>query len=184
MITNKKNLIVLSAIVGILLVGAVNCSEGNSETTDRLEVVQEKVEQEAANKAYNFELKDLDGKTHKLSDFRGKVVILDFWDTWCPPCRQEIPGFVALHDEYKDKGFVMIGVAFAQYGPDAVREFMKEYEVEYINLIADQKVIEGFGGITSIPTTFVIDQEGNIVKKHVGFKPKSTFEKEIRELLE
>jgi cytochrome c biogenesis protein CcmG/thiol:disulfide interchange protein DsbE len=168
MLKNKKSTLLLSAVAGILLLGALSVSTG----------------QEVVKKAYDFELKDLDGKTHRLSDFRGKVVILDFWDTWCPPCRHEIPGFVELQKEYKDDGFVMIGVAFARYGPDAVREFMKDYKINYVNLIGDQKVVDGYGGITSIPTTFVIDKEGNIYKKHVGFKAKSVFEKEIKELLD
>jgi peroxiredoxin len=168
MLKNKKSTLLLSAVAGILLLGAVSVSTG----------------QEVVKKAYDFELKDLDGKSHRLSDFRGKVVILDFWDTWCPPCRKEIPGFVELQKEYKDDGFVMIGVAFARYGPDAVREFMKDYKINYVNLIGDQKVVDGYGGITSIPTTFVIDKEGNIYKKHVGFKAKSVFEKEIKELLD
>jgi cytochrome c biogenesis protein CcmG/thiol:disulfide interchange protein DsbE len=175
MLSYKKGLTMFSALTIVLMLGALNCSESQTEATPK---------QESLQKAYNFELKDLDGNTYRLSDFRGKVVILDFWDTWCPPCRQEIPGFVELHNEYKDKDFVMIGVAFARYGPEAVRDFMKEYNVEYINLIGDQQVVDGFGGITSIPTTFVIDKKGNIYKKHVGFKPKSVFEKEVKTLLE
>ena len=180
MLSNKRSFSVLIAVAGITLMGAVNCSQGNAdaEASQTPEVRQENVQ-----KAYNFELKDLDGKVYHLSDFKGKVVILDFWDTWCPPCRQEIPGFVELHNEYKDEDFAMIGVAFARYGEDAVRDFMKEYKIEYVNLIGDQKVVDGYGGITSIPTTFVIDKKGNIAHKHVGYKPKSVFEEEIKALL-
>lgn len=179
MLRNKRGFAVLIAVAGITLMGAVNCSQGNADA----EAIQTpEVRQENVQKAYNFELKDLDGKVYHLSDFKGKVVILDFWDTWCPPCRQEIPGFVELHNEYKDKDFVMIGVAFARDGEDAVRDFMKEYKIEYVNLIGDQKVVDGYGGIRSIPTTFVIDKKGNIAQKHIGYKPKSVFEEEIKAL--
>ena len=174
MFRTRKAISLFFIIAGFTFVGTVNCSEGNS---------QQVVEQQERQKAFNFELKDLEGKIHRLSDFEGKVVILDFWDTWCPPCRQEIPGFVELHDSYKDSGFVMIGIAFARFGPAAVSDFMKDYKIEYLSLLADQNVIDGFGGITSIPTTYVIDKKGNIYKKHVGFAPKSTFEKEIKVLL-
>ena len=179
MLRNERGFAVLIAVAGITLMGAVNCSQGNSdaESSQTPEATQENVQ-----KAYNFELKDLDGNVYHLSDFKGKVIILDFWDTWCPPCRQEIPGFVELHNEYKDEDFVMIGVAFGRNGEDAVRDFMKEYKIEYLNLMGDKAVVDCYGGITSIPTTFLIDKKGKIAQKHIGYKPKSVFEEEIKAL--
>jgi len=134
-------------------------------------------------KAYDFTLKDLDGNTHRLSDFEGKVVILDFWDTWCPPCKAEIPHFIDLHHKYKDKGFVMIGAAIGQRGENAVRQFIQEKNVPYLNLMANMEAIQGFGGFNGIPTTFVIDKEGYIYKKYTGQVPKQTFEQDIKSLL-
>jgi len=133
--------------------------------------------------AYDFRLKDLDGKVHRLSDYQGKVVIVDFWDTWCPPCRKGIPEFVELHKAYGDRGFVMIGIAGARLGEDAVRAFVRQNRVPYVNLLATKEVYKGFGPIDAIPTTFVIDQQGYIHQRYVGYTPKSVFERDIKTLL-
>ena len=135
-------------------------------------------------KAFDFNLKDLEGNSYRLSDFKGKVVILDFWDTWCPPCKAEIPHFIELYNDYKDNGFVMIGAAIGNKGEDAVRQFIRDKNVSYLNLMATMEAIQGFGGVTGIPTTFVIDKEGYIYKKYIGFKSKETFEQDIKTLLD
>lgn len=173
MLRFAKSSLPLLLLSGMLSAG---CGQNNAEEAQQ-------VERPALTKAYDFELQDIEGKIHRLSDFKGKVVILDFWDTWCPPCRLEIPGFVELHNAYKDSGFVMIGIAGARNGMEAVRAFLKEYKVSYLNLLATRDVFSGYGGITSIPTTFIIDKNGNIVKKHIGYAPKSFFEEEIKKLL-
>ena len=126
-----------------------------------------------------WELKDVDGKPVKSSDFEGKVVILDFWATWCPPCKAEIPGFVELQKKYGDKGLVVIGVSLDEQGPQAVKPFMKEFGVNYPVVMGDPKIVQDFGGIAAIPTTFVIDRNGKILARHVGYVPKETFEKQI-----
>ena len=143
----------------------------------------EKTDNTGRSKAYNFAMMDLNGKMYHLSDFKGKVVILDFWDTWCPPCKAEIPHFIELNNEYKDKDFVMIGAAGARYGKEAVRQFVQERKMNYLNLIANEEAFRGYGDISSIPTTFVIDQNGMIYKKYVGYKPKEVFEQDIKDLI-
>ena len=134
-------------------------------------------------KAPAWELSDTDGKPVKSSDFAGKVVILDFWATWCPPCKAEIPGFVELQEKYGDKGLVIVGVSLDEQGPAVVKPFMQQFRVNYPIVMGDEKIAQDFGGVTAIPTTFIIDKTGNIVKKHVGFTPKENFEKEITPLL-
>ena len=134
-------------------------------------------------KAYEFSLNDLNGKTYSLTDFKGKVVILDFWDTWCPPCKAEIPDFIDLHNEYKDQGFVMIGAAIGRQGENAVRQFIRDYKIPYLNLMANMETIQGYGSFNSIPTTFVIDRQGYIYKKYTGVVSKETFEEDIKTLL-
>lgn len=136
-----------------------------------------------ASLAPDWELQTTDGKTAKLSDYRGKVVILDFWDTWCPPCKKEIPGFIELQDQYGKEGLVVIGAAFGRYGMDAVKTFVKEWKINYPVVLADKATNDSYGGIRSIPTTFVINREGKIISKHVGFVEKNVFEKEIKALL-
>jgi cytochrome c biogenesis protein CcmG/thiol:disulfide interchange protein DsbE len=134
--------------------------------------------------AADFKLPGVDGKTVRLSDFKGKVVILDFWATWCPPCKAEIPDFIALQKQYGPKGLQIVGVALDQEGADAVKPFAKEKGINYpIGLDPESTVPPSFGGVRGIPTTFVIDRKGNIVKKYVGAKPRETFEADIKALL-
>ncbi|MBN2411961.1 TlpA family protein disulfide reductase [candidate division KSB1 bacterium] len=136
-----------------------------------------------AQSAYNFELVTLEGQKITLDDFKGKVLLLDFWDTWCPPCKAEIPHFVDLYTIYNEKGLEILGVAFGREGKDAVNNFIRDYNINYINALANQNIVYGFGGISGIPTTFLIDKNGKIYKKYVGYNDKSVFENDIKALL-
>lgn len=138
---------------------------------------------EPAKTAPAWELKDVSGKTIKSSDFAGKVVVLDFWATWCPPCREEIPGFVELQKQYADKGLAIIGVSLDQGGPSVVKDFIKENHINYPIVMGDDAIVSAYGGIEGIPTTFIIDRDGNIAGQHVGFTPKEAFEAAIKPLL-
>jgi peroxiredoxin len=137
----------------------------------------------AKTRAPNWELKDLDGKTVKFSDFRGHVVILDFWATWCAPCRVEIPHFVELQKQYSYKSLTVIGVSLDEQGAEVAKKFVKRLGVNYTIVIGNQKVVEAYGGVYVIPTTFVIDRQGRIASEHIGYDDKAAFEKEIQSLL-
>jgi peroxiredoxin len=130
--------------------------------------------------APNWQLRDINGEPISLADFKGKVVILDFWATWCPPCRQEIPGFVTLQRKYQDKGLVIIGVSLDKQGPSVVKPFMRELGMNYRVVMGDEKIVSDYGGIEAIPTTFIIDRQGKVVTVHQGFTDNATFEAEIR----
>ncbi len=130
--------------------------------------------------AYDFELSDINGKKIKLSDFKDKVVILNFWATWCPPCRAEIPSFVELYKKYKNEGLSIIGVAIDN--ETKVKNFVKEFKINYPVLLADEITIQKYGGIRGIPTTFIIDKNGNIIKNYIGYRPKETFENDFKNL--
>ena len=136
---------------------------------------------EVGKEAPAFKLPDLSGKPVSLADFKGKVIILDFFASWCPPCRQEVPDFVELQKSYGDKGFAMVGVALVSAGE--AKAFADKIGVNYPILIDDGKVSIAYGPIRSIPTTFVIDRSGKIVKLYIGFRAKAVFEQDIKELL-
>ncbi len=137
----------------------------------------------SAKSAPSFTLQDLKGNQISLSDFKGKVVVLDFWATWCPPCVKEIPHFIELYEQYKDRGFAMVGISVDLEGISVVKLFARKYRVNYPILMADGQVQKAYGGIPNIPTTFVIDSAGNIRHKYVGYIDKAVFEANIKALL-
>ncbi len=133
--------------------------------------------------APDFALKDADGRTVRLSDYKGKVVLLNFWATWCGPCKIEIPWFMELEKENKDRGFAVLGVAMDEDGWDAVKPFLAELRVNYRTLLGNDLVAQQFGGVDALPTSFVIDREGRIAATHVGLVDKSDYENDIQALL-
>lgn len=137
----------------------------------------------AGSPAPDWQLHDLIGKTVKSSSFRGKVVVLNFWATWCAPCRVEMPQFIELQKQYGDKGLALIGVSLDEQGSEAVKKFVKQLGVNYPIVMGNQKVVEAYGGIVAVPTTFVIDRQGRVVSRHIGYDDKAIFEKEIQSLL-
>ena len=134
-------------------------------------------------KAPDFTLPDLDGKPFSLSSTAGKVVLIDFWATWCPPCRMGVPELQELYDRYKAKGLVIVGVSLDQGGAADVKPFVKQNGVTYPVVVGDQRVANLYGGIRGIPTMFVVDRQGNIVKKYVGYQSKAVLEAAVKELL-
>jgi len=132
----------------------------------------------------NFTFKDVHGKPFALSDYKGKVVLLDFWATWCPPCRKEIPGFIELYNSYRSRGFAVIGVSMDESTSD-VKRFARKYQMNYPILIGTGRTdLEPAFGELPLPTAFVIARDGRICAKHDGLTPKEQFEKEIVSLLE
>jgi len=136
---------------------------------------------EIGDKAPDFTLQNLDGKPTSFSEFKGKVIILDFFASWCPPCRQEIPDFIALQKAYGDKGFAMVGVSLVS-GQES-KDFAAQAGMNYPVLIDDGRVSATYGPVRSIPTTFVIGKDSKIAKIYIGYRPKAVFENDIKELL-
>ena len=171
----KLFLVSMIALTGF----AFNCNQIEAKNSDGDIVTINK----DSDKAPDFALKSVDGKIVKLSDYKGKIIIIDFWATWCPPCRRGIPDLVELQKEYK-KDLVVIGISLdAAKTIKDVPGFIKEYGINYPIVYGDQQVTIDYGGIRSIPTSFVIDQKGNVVDSNVGLVSKDTFVNKIKELL-
>jgi cytochrome c biogenesis protein CcmG/thiol:disulfide interchange protein DsbE len=134
--------------------------------------------------APDFALKDADGKLVHLSDYRGKVVLLDFWATWCGPCKIEIPWFMEMQRKNKEKGLEVLGVAMDDEGWDAVKPFLADLGVNYRVVIGNDATAEQYGGVDALPTTFLIDRSGKIAAVHVGLTSKKEFEDGVAQLLQ
>lgn len=130
----------------------------------------------------NHTLKDMNGGDVRLSDFKGRVLLLNFWGTWCPPCRAEIPELIELAGAYKDKGLVVLGLA-QEDTPEDLRAFAAEYKMNYPSLLSTPEIEEAFGPMWAVPMTFLIDRNGSICLKHVGPVTKELVEKALQPLL-
>jgi peroxiredoxin len=133
--------------------------------------------------APDFRLKDASGADIWLSDYKGKVVLLNFWATWCPPCKAEIPWFEDFQRAYGSKGLVVIGISMDEDGWKAVRPYMEATKINYRVAIGDDMLAQKFGGVESLPETLLIDRDGKIAARHVGIVSKSEYESEIVQLL-
>jgi peroxiredoxin len=120
----------------------------------------------------------------RLSDYKGKVVLLDFWATYCGPCKIEIPWFMDFERKHKDKGFSVLGVSMDDDGWDAVKPFVNDLAINYRVMVGNDSTAEMYGGIEALPTTFLIDRDGKIASVHVGLTSKSEIEDDIEQLLQ
>ena len=133
--------------------------------------------------APDFSLLDLTGRRLGLSTYRGKVVLLDFWATWCDPCREEIPHFVELQNKYRDRGFQILGVSMDD-GPEPARDFYLRFKMNYPVVMGNAKIGERYGGVLGLPIAFLIGRDGRIYGKHIGATDITVFEEEIISLLQ
>ncbi len=134
--------------------------------------------------APEFALKDASGKVVHLSDYRGKVVLLDFWATWCGPCNLEVPWFTDFERKYKDRGFEVLGVSMDDEGWKAIAPFVNAKKINYRIVLGDDKTGDQYGGIEALPTTFVLDRDGRIASVHIGVSERKEFEDAIEKLLQ
>jgi cytochrome c biogenesis protein CcmG, thiol:disulfide interchange protein DsbE len=167
----KKTLLILAA-AAILLAGIIlrHPSTANKEHARQLQP------------APDFSLSDLSGQKLALSTYRGKVVLLDFWATWCDPCKAEIPHFVEMQNGYGAQGLQVIGISMDD-DEQLARDFRQQYKMNYPVAMGNPQLAEQYGGILGLPITFTIDREGRIVSRHIGATDPSVFEAEIEKLL-
>lgn len=168
----KKMTRIAALMLAVLMVASVGCGQNNKA---------KKIPADAKN--LNFTVSDINDRSIDMRQHYGKVVIIDFWDTWCGPCRKEIPHFVELYSQYKGKGLEIVGVAFARQGKDAVKQFTGDFKINYTSALFNEEAQRIFGSPSGIPTTYIIDQNGEIVEKVVGYRDKAFFEQKIKSLL-
>lgn len=135
------------------------------------------------NEAPDFTLTDSDGQAVTLSEYRGQVVLLNFWATWCPPCKIEIPWFTEFERQYKDQGFSVLGVSLDEGGWEDVRNYIERAELNYRVVMGTEEVAMLYGGVEALPQTFLIDREGRIGTVHVGLVSKGEYQRDLNELL-
>jgi len=170
----------LSAIMLIILTTLLFNYESKSSRFDKILETTSNTDDE---KAPDFKLLTLNGEEVKLTDYPDKIVILDFWATWCGPCRRGIPDLVSIQNEYKEK-VVEIGISLDQPSTQRnIQPFIDHFGINYPIVMGTMEVVIAYGNIQAIPTSFIIDGERNIVRKHVGLVPKETLVKEINSLL-
>lgn len=125
----------------------------------------------------------LDGNQVTSDDFKGKALLITFFATWCPPCRQEVPSLIKLHEKYTGRGFSVIGLSMDERGPKVVVRLIEKEKINYPILMSDSKTEKGFGGISGIPTSFLVNREGEVVKRYPGYVPYAMLEKDIQSIL-
>ncbi len=130
-----------------------------------------------------FTYEDLEGRSQSTRDWLGKVVLLNFWATWCPPCRAEIPDLIRLQTKYADR-LLIVGLSTDAEGKETVRSFVEEAGINYRIGMSTPELEAKFGGILGLPTTFLVDTRGRVVQKHIGFANPELYEMEIRALLD
>jgi cytochrome c biogenesis protein CcmG/thiol:disulfide interchange protein DsbE len=138
---------------------------------------------EKRQKAPNFSLQTQNGKVIELSKLKGKVVLVNFWATWCPPCRAEIPDFIEVYNTYKSKGFEIVGIALDEDGWSKVAPYIEKIKMNYPVVLGSAKVVQQYGGIEAIPTTFIVDKNGYIVASQVGLLSKELLKQKLKSLL-
>ncbi len=186
--TNRTKIGIIFAVVVIAILGYGYLSQGNGQDVPAAQSTEKSGKQvQEYPAAPDFTLNDLDGKAVSLSEYRGKVVVIDFWATWCPPCRKGIPDFVEMQEEYGRDKFIVLGINLDQGTPDKVlpmvKDFAQNYKINYPVLMHDQSIVFAYGGIQSIPTTFIVDQNGKVRQGVVGYRPKEYFRNIIEALL-
>lgn len=171
------------ALLALLFLAIFNsCSGSHSSPSEAKSSAKTHAGRKAAP---GFTLTDSNGNKVQLADYRGKAVLLNFWATWCGPCQVEIPWFKEFEQQYRSKGFAVLGVSMDEDGWTAVKPYIAEHKLNYRILLGDDSVSQLYGGLDALPTTFMIDRDGKFAfTPHVGLIDKSEYASEIQSLID
>lgn len=179
----RMNHFLKAGFLAVLAAGVAVTAGLSEPSAGQMPVLLERSTLPVLGKAPEWSLLDVDGRPVKASDFKGKVVVIDFWATWCPPCRREIPDYIAWQKKYAERGLVILGFSVDEIPSSKVKAFGAQMKINYPLVMADAKTADAFGGIEGLPTAFVIDREGNIRHRKVGLAEAEAYEKLIESLL-
>ncbi len=173
---NRNSLIwiVVIAAVSVMLVAAPYLTHRDRTSNDT------KLGELKGKRAPEFSLESLDGKTVRLADFRGKAVLLNFWATWCQPCKIEMPWFEQLQKQYGPEGLQVVGIAMDDASKEDIARFAKDVGVNYPILLGKESVGDAYGGVQFLPSTFFIDRDGKVVDRIFGLKSRSEIEDDVK----
>lgn len=180
-----------TVFLSIVMMSVIFCTNDKAKSADNKTVAPKesrkpssaRLDDSGFSMAPDFALEDLNGEIVRLSDYSGKVVFVNFWATWCPPCRAEIPYFIELISEYGEDGFVVLGIDLDPRDFSKVPDFVKKQGINYPVLYDNKGISDLYGGIQYIPTTFVVNRNGKIVEQIQGSRPKADFERILKQWL-
>lgn len=179
----RKRVIMLSLSTTLMVVGW-GCSRSSEESSAMVSTVEtEGSDLPVLGTAPAWSLTRLDGTTLDSKALAGKVVVVDFWATWCPPCRAEIPGYIAMQRELESQDVVVVGVSLDKGGPEVVQRFVQREGINYEIVMGDSQMVSAFGGVEVIPTTFLIDRTGKVRHRKEGAMDRADYEPFVRSLL-
>lgn len=170
---NKKSILIIIIVLLFSFIGYTNFKNKRSENKQNIDNLQE---------VKDFELKNSNGDNVKLSDYKGKVIVLNFFATWCPPCKAELPGFVKMVNEYNGKDVVFVFIDVGE-GEETVKSFLAANNYNFTPLMDYDSKVSGMYDVRGIPTTFIINKDFNIINQHVGFMDETTLKNLIDEVL-
>lgn len=172
-------IVILAVVLGLMIGFGIHNARKSTSNRASFGVVGVK-----GKEAPDFELQDVStGKTVKLSDYRGKAVLLNFWATWCPPCKVEIPWFVDLQKQYANDGLVVLGVAMDDASQQEIAKFAKDMNINYPILLGTEEVGDAYGGVEGLPTSFYIGRDGKVVDRVAGLRSYGDVKEKVQAAL-